>query len=134
MHALAFDEDAWKEYVDDFNKCSERVIQAQRKVKTRVDAGKLSKAKTNLLQFVPTIDQLEKVLRFLLPPELEEPQINALTPEELVAHLAKAKIDDILETFRPESISADAARSSVRAGKASAREDEGIGRWRGDGH
>ena len=75
-----FDSEAWKEYVDDFNKCTDRVIAAQRKVKTRVDAGKLSKDKTNLLQFVPNADQLEKAIRFLLPSELTQPQINVLTP------------------------------------------------------
>ena len=39
LHSLTFDSEAWKEYVDDFNKCTDRVIAAQRKVKTRVDAG-----------------------------------------------------------------------------------------------
>ena len=41
LHALAFGPDAWKEYVADFNKCTEKVIAAQSKVKTRLDAGKL---------------------------------------------------------------------------------------------
>ena len=120
LHSLTFDSEAWKEYVDDFNKCTDRVIAAQRKVKTRVDAGKLSKDKTNLLQFVPNVDQLEKAIRFLLPSELTQPQINVLTPEELVLHLTNAKIDDIVNTFRSDMISAEASRRSVRVGKAPA--------------
>ena len=118
LRTLPFDEGAWKDYVEDFNKCSDKVIKAQSKVKTRVDAGKLSKEKTNLLQFAPTVDLLEKVIKFLLPTDMDEPQIDALTPEELVIHLAEAKIDDILNSFSPETISAHATRNSVLAGKA----------------
>ena len=121
LHVLPFDGDAWKEYVADFNKCTDKVIAAQSKTKARLDAGKLSKDKTNLLQFIPNVDQLEKVISFLLPDRLTQPQINSLTPEELVSHLAKVKIDGALRSFRPDMISAEASRNSVCVGKALAK-------------
>ena len=97
LHSQAWEKDAWKEYVGDFNACSEKVQTALEKVKTRMDASKLSKDKTRLLQFVPTLDLTEKVIRYLLPNTLTEPQISALTPEEIVTYLSKADIDAILK-------------------------------------
>ena len=81
LHTLPWEPDAWESYVKDFNQCSDKVRHAQAKVKTRVDASKLSKDKTRLLQFVPTVDLLEKTIKLLLPSDLSPPQINALTPE-----------------------------------------------------
>ena len=76
------------------------------------------KDKTNLLRFVPTVDQLEKVIRFLLPSRLTELQINALTPEELVIQLAAANVDQVLATFTPDKISGEASRHCVCVGNA----------------
>ena len=117
LHSLSFEPDAWRAYVGDFNACSDKVLHAHTKIKTRADASKLSKDKTKLLQFVPTVDLLEKVIRFLLPATLTDPQIEALSPEELLKHVADAKIDDILEGFRPDRISGNVTRRAVEAGR-----------------
>ena len=79
-HPMAFDSEAWKAYVTDVKSCTDKMLDVQKKLKTRIDARKLSKDKTNLLHFAFTVDQLEKVSRFLLPSQLTEPRINALTP------------------------------------------------------
>ena len=117
LHSPAWEPDAWKAYVGDFNACSEKVQHALTKVKTRMDASKLSKDKTRLLQFVPTVDLLEKVIRYLLPNSLDNPQISALTPEEIVSHLAAANIDNILKDFKPHTVSGNVTRHAVEAGK-----------------
>ena len=117
LHTLEWEADAWEAYVGDFNACTDRVRLAHTKIRTRIDVAKLSKDKTRLLQFVPTIDLLEKVIRFLLPNTLTDPQISALTPEELVQHLAEAKIDDILGVFKPDTVSGGVTRNSVEAAK-----------------
>ena len=77
LHSLSFEPDAWRAYVGDFNACSDKVLHAHTKIKTRADASKLSRDKTKLLQFVPTVDLLGKVIRFLLLATLTDPQIEA---------------------------------------------------------
>lgn len=118
QHTLPWQSGAWKNYVGDFNQCTDKVKVAQSNVKTRVDASKLSKDKTRLLQFVPTVHLLEQVIAKLLPAEMTAEQVNALTPEELVAHLAKANIEDILKDFVPESVDSNVTSCAVEAGKA----------------
>ena len=117
LHSQAWETDAWREYVGDFNACSDKVQHALGKVRTRMDASKLSKDKTRLLQFVPTLDLTEKVIRYLLPKNLSDPQISALTPEEIVKHLAEAGIEGLLKDFRPHVIKGDVTRHAVTAGR-----------------
>lgn len=99
LRTLPWQPDAWQAYVGEFNACVDKARRAHSKIKTNTDVPKLSKDETRLLQCVPTVDLLEKVIRCLLPATLCDPQISALTPGESIRHLAEAKIDDVLNTF-----------------------------------
>ena len=69
LHSLSWETDAWKAYVGDFNTCTDKVRHAHTKIRTRVDASKLSKDKTRLLQFVPTADLAKKSSASFYPPQ-----------------------------------------------------------------
>lgn len=116
LHTLPWQTDSWNSYVRTFNETTDKVVAAQSTVKTRVDASKLSKDKTRLLQFCPTIDLLEKVFERLLPQETSVR--DAMTPEEMVRHLAKVDIQNVLKTFKPEEISGKIRMPSVLASEA----------------
>ena len=94
LHTLPWQSDSWASYVEAFNQTTDRVIAAQSKVKTRADASKLSKDKTRMLQFCPTLDLLEKVFEYLLPGD--DVSRMSLSPEELVRQIARKDITEML--------------------------------------
>ena len=91
----------------------------QSKVKTRVGASKLSKDKTRFLYFCPTIDLIEKVFEYLLP--VDDAARCAMTPEDMVRHLANKNIQDVLTSFQAVEISGKIRKPFVLASEASAK-------------
>ena len=119
LHTLPWQSDSWNSYVEAFNQTTDRVIAAQSKVKTRADASKLSKDKTRMLQFCPTLDLLEKAFEYLLPGD-DVFRMN-LSPEELVRQIACKDITEILKTFQPVDICGRIRKPSVLASLAWAK-------------
>jgi hypothetical protein len=117
LHTMHWNADARKTYVGSFNACVDRVKHALGKLGTRVDASKLSKDKTRVLQFIPTVDLLEKALSFLLKPK-SAAECDALSPEQLVEAVAAVDIQTLLSTFSTTSIPSSVSLASVNASKA----------------
>lgn len=120
LHSLDWQPEAWLGFVQDFNATADKVTAANERVKTRQDAGRLSKDKTRLLQFCPTVDLLEKAI-FFLGSQTPQTEMEAMTPEELVRLLSGVDITQVLATSTPEGISGRVSAAAVRTSRSLAQ-------------
>ena len=102
VHTLSWAPGAKKKHTDRFNANAMKIRQAFRSLSSKVDAAKMSKEKTRPLQFLAPAELLERCVCFLLFKDGEHN--HNLTPEEVVAKLAKVKIDEELSNFEPTKI------------------------------
>lgn len=117
VHSMGWKPDAWARYVQDFNSIVERVVVANQKVKTRQEAGRLSKDKTRRMEFCPSVGLLEKTIEYLSADSCSEVLAWA-TPEELVRMLASVNIDQVLAEFEAERIGGCVSPASVKVSDA----------------
>ena len=118
LHSMGWQDAAWKDYVKSFNRVVDQVNAANQSIKTRAGATRLSKDKTRLLQFCPTVDLLEKVISLLAGrPELESFE----SPEDLVRKLASVDIDNVLATLQPQCIDSLISSNAVLSSEVLAK-------------
>ena len=85
LHTMPFDTGAKDRFVKDFNSSVDKIKSSL--ANSGVDAGKLSKANTRPLQFLPTAQLWESTLQYLLKDHASD-ALDKMTPKELIENLA----------------------------------------------